>query len=234
MLSNTKESTEKRWAVCTVVPVILGCVVLAGGCLETATSHGLTEKQRGGKWVDVLKLIDVERDAKDGQWRFEDGVLVGFAKSALETPYQLPGEYDILWEFESESTAINLLLASPAEKRFEWMMKGWSHQLCAIREVDCKPANDNQTTTVYPLISRDRYVLELKVRNDRLVALINGREILNYETDWSDIEVCDPWHQAELEPRTLGLWLYKHWTKTYRLQVRPHYRRDEPLYAAGL
>jgi hypothetical protein len=25
MLSNTKESTEKRWAVCTVVPVILGC-----------------------------------------------------------------------------------------------------------------------------------------------------------------------------------------------------------------
>ena len=103
-------------------------------------------------------------------------------------------------------------------------MKGWSHQLCAIRQVDCKLANANETTTVYPLISRDRYVAEVRVRDYRIVAMINGEEILNYKTDWSNVEVCLPWHKIELKPRTLGLWLNKHWTKTYRLQVRPYYK----------
>jgi hypothetical protein len=229
MESNAKEAAAGRSVVSTILAAILSFAVLAGGCFETADSHALTQEMQSGKWIDVLKLIDIERDARKGHWRFEDGVLVGFAASALETPYELPGEYDVLWEFESESTAVNLLLASPAEKRFEWMMKGWSHQLCAIREVDCKPANDNETTTTYPLISGDRYVAELRVRNDRVVALINSKEILNYKTDWSKIKVCTPWHQVELRPRTLGLWLYKHWTKTYRLQVRPYYARGESV-----
>ena len=52
--------------------------------------------------------------------------------------------------------------------------------------------------------------------------LVNGEEILNYKTDWSNIEICEPWHSFELKPRTLGIWLNKHWTKTYRLKVRPH------------
>jgi hypothetical protein len=233
MESNTKEAAAGRPVVSTILAAILSFLLLAGGCFETVDSHPLTQEMQSSEWIDVLRLIDIEADARAGHWRFEDGVLVGFARSTLETPYELPGEYDVLWEFESESTAVNLLLASPAGKRFEWMMKGWSHQLCAIREVDCKPANDNETTTTYPLISRDRYVAEVRVRKDRLVALINGREILNYETDWSDIEVCTPWHQIQLKPMTLGLWLNKHWTKTYRLQVRPHACRTRPLYAAG-
>lgn len=152
----------------------------------------------------------------------EEGVLIGFAQSTLETPYELPCEYDILWEFESNSTAINLLLASPLGKRFEWMMKGWSHRLCGIREVDCRPANANKTTTVFPLRSGVRYVLEVKVRRDRFVATIDEEEIINYKTDWSNIEVCRPWHPFELKARTLGIWLNKHWTKTYRLQVKPY------------
>lgn len=102
------------------------------------------------------------------------------------------------------------------------MMKGWSHQLCAIRDVDCKPANANETTVVYPLASGVKYVSELRVRNDKVVALINGEEILNYKTDWSNVEICEPWFPFELKPRTLGIWLNKHWTKTYRLKVRPH------------
>ena len=216
------EKAADRWSlVATIVAVVLSCALLTAGCSQTATSHASTGNMPSGGWIDVLSMIDLERDARQGQWRFEDGVLVGFAKSTLETPYELPGEYDVLWEFESESTAINLLLASPVEKRFEWMMKGWSHQLCALREVDCKPANDNETTTTYRLISGDRYVAEVRVTNDGFVALINDSEILNYKTDWSNVEVCLAWHKAELKPRTLGLWLNKHRTKTYRLQVKP-------------
>jgi len=180
------------------------------------------EKPEGNGWVDILSLIDVERDTRGGQWRFESGGLTGFAQSTLETTYELPAEYDVLWEFESESTAVNLLLASPAEKRFEWMMKGWSHRLCAIRDVGQTHANANETTTVYPLASAVRYVAEVRVRKDSFVALIDGKEILNYKTDWSDIEVWDPWHPFQLKPRTLGIWLNKHWTRTYRLHVRPH------------
>jgi len=234
MLGNTKKAACECSLLSAIVPVVASCALLISGCSGTAVPHELTTKMQTDEWIDVLKLIDLERDVRAGQWRFENGILVGFAKSTLETPYELPGEYDVLWEFESESTAINLLLASPVEKRFEWMMKGWSHQLCAIRQVDCKPANDNETTTVYPLISRDRYVAEVRVRDYRIVAMINGEEILNYKTDWSNVEVCLPWHKIELKPRTLGLWLNKHWTKTYRLQVTspitsPIRRTTKPL-----
>jgi hypothetical protein len=187
---------------------------------QSATST--YEEPESTGWVDILKLIDVERDARAGPWRLENGTLTGFAQSTLETTYELPAEYDVLWEFESNSTAINLLLASPTGKRFEWMMKGWSHNLCAIRDVGRKRANVNETTTVYPLASAVRYVAEVRVRKDRFVALIDGEEILNYKTDWSNIEVWDHWHQFELKPRTLGIWLHKHWTKTHRLQVKPH------------
>jgi len=221
MSFNYKDATGKWLVVCVILPIVLSCVVLSSGCSATADSHAASEKMQGGGWIDILELIDVKRDTRAGQWRLENGILIGLAGSTLETTYELPGEYDVLWEFESNSTAINLLLASPAEKRFEWMIKGWSHQLCAVRHVDCKPANANETTTIYPLDSGVRYVLELKIRNDRIVALVNGEEILDYQTDWSNVEVCEPWHPIELKPRTLGLWLYKHWTKTYRLQVKP-------------
>jgi len=186
---------------------------------ETASKY---EKPKVSGWVDVLKLIDPKRDTRAGQWRFENGVLTGFAESTLETTYELPAEYDVLWEFESDSTAVDLLLASPIGKRFEWMMKGWSHKLCAIRDVDCKPANGNPTTTVYPMASGTRYVSEIRVRKDRFVALINGEEILNYKTDWSNIEICSRWDPSEVKPRTLGIWLNKYWTKTYQLKVKPH------------
>jgi hypothetical protein len=40
-------------------------------------------------------------------------------KGQLEMPYELPEEYDVLWIFETENTAINFLLVSPKGKRFE-------------------------------------------------------------------------------------------------------------------
>ena len=100
------------------------------------------------------------------------------------------------------------------------MVKGWSHRLTAIRNVDGKEANENDTTVEFPL-DGSRHKVTIKVRKDRFVATINDKLVLDYPTDWENIEITVPWHDVELNSHTLGLWFNKHWTKTYRLDVIP-------------
>jgi hypothetical protein len=189
--------------------------------LEMEGAAARSEVKKG--WIDVLKKIDPAAHTREGSWKFEnDGqFLMALAKSTLETPFKLPREYDVQWEFESESTAVNMLLVSPLGKRFEWVVKGWSHRICGIRQVDGLEADANPTTTIYPLENGVRYVVEVRVRKDRFTAFINGKQILDYKTNWQNIEIKEPWHNAKLQPRTLGFWVNKHWTKTYNLAVRP-------------
>ena len=172
--------------------------------------------------INVYETIQPAEETRQGhfEWRDGKGYLLGSAKSVLETSHDLPEEYDVTWEFSSTSTAVNLLLSSPKGKRFEWMVKGWSHVLCGMREIGGKEANDNPTTVRFPMESNRRYKCEVRIRKDRFVALIDDKEILNYATDWNDIEIVHPWHDIELRPRSLGIWLNKHHTKIYKLEVR--------------
>jgi len=170
--------------------------------------------------IDVYKTIQPDKQTLQGTFQLKDGQLVGSAQSVLETSYDLPKEYNVIWEFSTSSTAVNLLLVSPKGKRFEWMMKGYEHKLCGLREVGGKEANKNPTTVEFFMASDRRYRCEVKVRKDRFVALIDGKEILNYRTDWSDVEIVHPWHAAKLRPRSLGIFGYKHFTKTFKLEVR--------------
>ena len=185
-----------------------------------ATSKSLTTKTPSKTVIHVLDSLDLDKDVKKGVCTKQGEALVGMAQSVLETGIKLPEEYDIVWEFESQSTAVNLLLVSPIGKRFEYMVKGWSHRLTAIRNVDGKEANESDTTVEFPL-DESRHKVTIKVRKDRFVATINDKLVLDYPTDWENIEITIPWHDVELNSHTLGLWFYKHWTKTYRLDMIP-------------
>lgn len=179
------------------------------------------------EWTDVLAMIELPRDYRSGVWMLNEGVLVGGSQSALETTYILPLEYDIIFEFDSESTAINLLLASPIGVRFEWMQKGWSHVICAIKDIGQTYANLNETATYYPMENNVRYISEVRVRTNRFTALVNSQVILDYPTSWTNVAICDPWHSVNLEQRTLGLWFYKHTTRVHQLKVREHISTDD-------
>ncbi|MDA1047684.1 MAG: hypothetical protein O3A82_12220 [Verrucomicrobia bacterium] len=176
--------------------------------------------------VDVYKTIQPDKHTRQGTFESREGYLLGHANSVLETSYDLPIEYDVTWEFASSSTAVNLLLVSPKGKRFEWMMKGYEHLLCGLRQVNGKEANANPTTVEYAFESDRRYRCEVRVRKNRFIALIDGKMILNYRTDWSEVEIIVPWHTTKLRPRSLGIWLNKHFTKTFKLEVRELSEQD--------
>ena len=109
-----------------------------------ATSKSLATKTPSKTVIHVLDSLDLDKDVKKGVCTKQGEALVGMAQSVLETGIKLPEEYDIVWEFESQSTAVNLLLVSPIGKRFEYTVKGWSHRLTGIRNVDGKEANENE------------------------------------------------------------------------------------------
>ena len=193
-----------------IIPFIIFILFCGGG----GASFGKS------RTIDILASVLPKQQTAAGTFTLKDDHLLGSAQSVLETSMDLPEEYDVVWEFSSSSTAINLLLVSPKGKRFEWMMKGYEHLLCGLREVDGKEVNENATTTKFGMESDRRYRCEVRVRKDRFVALVDDKEILNYLTDWSDVAIVHPWHKVKLRDRSLGIWLNKHYTKTYKLLVR--------------
>lgn len=179
------------------------------------------EKAHDGEWTDILQRIKLPDHRVGGVWTMRNNELHGSAKSTLVTDVLLPTEYEIEWEFQSNSTAINLLLPSPIGGRFEWMVKGWSHSLCGIRCVDGREANENPTTTVYAMASNQKYLVRVRVLKDRFVAFINDEEVLNYETDWDNVAITVPWNNAVFNGREFGIWCNKHVTTTTILRYRP-------------
>ena len=191
--------------------------------LTTATGRAKDNHKgdsgRKGKLVDLLKLIDPKRDRMAGVWHWNKenkNILMGAAESTLQIPYMPPSEYDVIMEFESDSTQIAVVVWK-AKHRFWWSFKGWCHELCGLAWVDGKNLNNNPTTVVHPLKNGVKYVTEVRIRDKSVTGFIDGKKIVRYNTNYQNLSDESSYG---FKDGFLGLYLHKHFTKIYRLQVR--------------
>ena len=96
-------------------------------------------------------------------------------------------------------------------------MKGWSHTICGLRWIDGADMNSNPTTTNFPMNNETRYACEVRVRNDRFTALIDGKTILDYKTDYKNIADLTGYR---IGTGMLGLFVNKHSMTVYKLEVK--------------
>ncbi len=160
-----------------------------------------------GRVMDLLAMIDLDRDTIAGQWKqVPGGITSDDAKFArLVLPYDPPEEYDFRIDFTRTASNQESLLQifRLHQRRCAWVMNGWKGTTCAFSLVSGKNGLDNGTGVKgIGLHAGERHSSVVKVRKDAIEAYVDGKLVTRYETDGSDLSLAKDWN---LNNRPLGI-----------------------------
>ena len=147
-----------------------------------------------GGAVDLLALVDVERDVVVGPWEMtSEGLALkwekGRAVNVLEFNHSAPEEYDFEIEFTIKEGLSDVSQLLPVKGRtVRWKMgHGFVPLYSFGPNLDGKRADDSERTEAIAkrahLKSGQRYRSTVQVRKDSLRALIDGEEVLRWSGD---------------------------------------------------
>ena len=101
------------------------------------------------KAVDLLPLIDTERDAFRGHWRIENGQLLSDkgSHSRLSIHYNVPNEYDYRIVFvRTDGTEDVTQILTKSGHQFFWAMGAYKNTVFGFGKIDGKDCHKNETT----------------------------------------------------------------------------------------
>jgi hypothetical protein len=154
---------------------------------ESVTPHVLNQ---GGRVIDLLELIDTEKDAVAGNWQIRDGALVSDATdfARIEIPYQPPAEYD----FEIAYTRIGgndgvAQICSESGHSFLWEMGGWDNRIAGFESIDGWGADKNGTQVNLGIDTGKRYTSLVKVRRDSIAVYLDGKLLSRLTTNYQNM-----------------------------------------------
>lgn len=180
---------------------VVAAVVLVAGVPASADFAQQT--------VDLLRLVDVNRDAVAGTWTLEDGVLYSDTTPAarISFEYRPPMEYDYTVVFSLSSSLGNIAqLVSHGDVAFAWSTNAGTGQYCRLEDINGHSVIGNPTLTPYPFQAGTVYTSTVRVRNDRVTCLINDEVLVDYATDYSDLSRNVKW--AMPDQLNIGLGCY--------------------------
>lgn len=146
-------------------------------------------QERGS--IDLLKLIDPQRDAIAGNWRLEGGRLITplDADAQLEIPYEPEGEYQLTAKIECASHRDWLALGVVQQGVQAMIMLdygAWTGKpVSGLQVVDGKPVSDNVTTKRGPvLMNGSPNELVCTLRKNGVRVFRNGYLMIDWRGDW--------------------------------------------------
>jgi hypothetical protein len=141
--------------------------------------------------IDLLKLIDVNKNAVKGKWTMVDGALISPADqySHLQIPCDVPTEYRLT------ITATPIRDGNPPNELFvrligdgrplDAMVDGFNGKLSGLGSIDGKFASGNETTfqgSVFTIGRASKVVYT--VRRKRVTIVADGKEIIHWRADF--------------------------------------------------
>lgn len=149
--------------------------------------------------IDLLPLIDVERDAVAGRWRLEDGVLTAPKQygARIEIPYEPPAEYRLTVIAEPLGEPNGLILGQRSgESRF-LVLAGYANgdpPSSAIENINDQNVDTGPTTVRRKLFQQGRASqVVCTVRKDSVTVVVDGVEIIRWQGDPSALSLSDYW-----------------------------------------
>ena len=144
--------------------------------------------------IDLMPLIDQGQDAMNGVWTAtKDGITSDNADQArLRIPYQPPAEYDFQIEFTRVSGNRDIVqIASQADHHFAWRMAAWYDTISGFEMLHGRGVRDNGIAVKTPhlLMDRTRHTSVLQVRAGSVRAIVDGKLISEYKTDFSEVSL---------------------------------------------
>ncbi|MFA7006429.1 MAG: hypothetical protein WC429_20475 [Verrucomicrobiia bacterium] len=175
--------------------------------------------------INLLPVIDPQKDAVAGTWTFQNGELaVGNTPFArLEIPYEPPEEYDFRITFtrlagQEGVTQILTKSGSP----FAWCVGFDSNTIGAFGMINGRmggsPDNPTRVRRDAWIENKRLYTMVVAVRNDGLKAFLNDELITQWKTDYSDMGIYSNWQLRN--PKRLGVAASRSETLFHRIEVR--------------
>lgn len=149
----------------------------------------LKEMGPNGNIVDLLKMVDVEKDSIVGKWSFQGGALVSpMGEDVLiRLPYKPPREYDLTIKLEAKDTDRGIGIGlSKGDIKFLYSIDSFPEIgfFSGIYIVDDKKIqnreNDDTKKSGRVMIRNKPATITCKVRENRLTVTVDG----NVVTDW--------------------------------------------------
>jgi len=189
----------------------------------SALVHAAQPQASPGQEIELLKLIDPDRDAVVGQWKRSDDALYSppLKNALLQIPYLPPREYDLTLEVELKGPpeSINLGLVGEGHQLMV-VVNGWGGTTGGVHLVGGREGNSNETTFKEGLIRPGIPTsVAVSVRRDRLTVRVAEKTVLAWSTDYRTVSIENRW--ASRDPRTLFVGSYATTYKINRIVLTP-------------
>ncbi|MCO6453794.1 MAG: hypothetical protein J5I93_00625 [Pirellulaceae bacterium] len=211
-------------------PWHLACaLIMSGCCTAVQADEPSAPRDPAGQpaderpWIDLLADLDPARQSVAGQWRKSGGELTVDAATGarLTLPWKKVAEYDLQVEFTrrgGEHSIALIFVAGGNQATLD--IDGWGQHLAGIQNIAGRTMRDNPTRVDnIRLENNRRYLAEVRVRKDRVEALLDGKPLVAYRTDGSDLALLDLWRLPDTGSLGLGAWDSA--TTFHRVRMRP-------------
>jgi hypothetical protein len=143
---------------------------------------------RGKTTIDLMSLIDPTKDVVHGKWEVKDKTLLCTEKDdvqRIEIPYHPPEEYDLVVVFSQPKMngGVALVLPNPKGGSLWWEIGAFTGRSYHLGLDKTYP------TMVQPRFLKDNtaYNTTVQVRRDSIRCLLDGKELVNHKTNFSDL-----------------------------------------------
>jgi predicted Ser/Thr protein kinase len=191
LLSERKDALEKQRKLREDLDRLLAKLKRAPGP-DISTAVPVDATWKGA--VSLLPLVDPVRHVVWGTWGWQDDKLVSdrwkFAR--LEIPYEAPEEYDLRLAFSRQSGTDAVVVLFPAYGRLMgWESGGAGNTASGFQSGEAlTPAPEGAPRG----LQNDRvYTLQVEVRRDSLLALLNGQEVGGVKGGFAGVAAAGGW-----------------------------------------
>ena len=172
--------------------------------------------------IDLLELVDPERDAAIGQWSWVDGKLQcqPIKDGHLLLPVVVEGSYEFYLQFcrVAGNDTINPLIPVGGCK-CAVVLGGWDNKISGLSDINGKPAIENETAVrTFRMRNGLMYsvLISVDLKGDRaqIVAVVNNKPLIRWQGTPSALGFRPTRNRAHLRARTpgmptLGAWMSK-------------------------
>jgi len=196
-------------------------VLLLVHSLTTIAQDLPTDSAAWSRAVNLLPLINPEKDAVEGIWRIENGELISDDTKAarIQIPYEPPAEYCFRITFTRLDGDAVAQILSNSRHSFMWTMGSHGNHKFGFSTVAGRGVGNNPTTVdVESALENNRsYTSIVVARNNGLKAYLDGKLITQWKTSYDDMRISIEWKLPS--ERCFGLATHRSRTRFQTIQV---------------
>jgi len=178
---------------------------------SVTSAESTTVPARWDETIDLLSLVDPQRDRVSGDWTMKDDRLESSKQygARIEIPYEPPREYVMTVIAEPLDDPNGLIIGQRSGDRRFLVLISFRREdqppASALENIDGLNVDRNATTVRAPLLAKNRpSAIVVTVRAKRVTVTCDGRRLIDWHGDISRLSLSDYWRTPRQNALFLG------------------------------